>query len=427
MPYSYQTFTGGAAGINLAVSIPFLLRAHVSLYTNYDQSLGTYSALLVEGTNYNWVSDASITMLTVTTGASITLKRKTPTTGLLVGWTDGSNVDMDDLLTADRQNLYAVQEQDDASSLALTNSVAALSQITGALMYGPIGTVAAIPATPTNEQRIEISDSTGIQSFTPLTGKPSGFVGAINLAVRLVYSTGLSAWQWVDYRPTDPDGRYGTIASVTAASTAATAAQATANSATTAAATAQTAAAAAQTTANSAGTAAAAAQAAANTAQARADRAPFLETVKSATGTSVDFTGIPSWVKRVTVSFANLSLTGTAHVLFQLGASSGIESTGYVGTCNYLQGGTTSGSISSTVGIIAFGLSPVNAITGSVVFTKLTGNLWVATGLFNYANNAGITGFIAGDKTLSGTLDRIRITNSGTDTFDAGSVNIMYE
>jgi hypothetical protein len=49
VPYSYQSFSGGAAGINLAVSIPFLLRSHVSLYTNYDQSLGTYDTLLVEG------------------------------------------------------------------------------------------------------------------------------------------------------------------------------------------------------------------------------------------------------------------------------------------------------------------------------------------------------------------------------------------
>jgi microcystin-dependent protein len=231
VPYSIQTFAGGAAGINLAVSIPFLLRAHVCLYTNYDQSLGTYSALLVEGTNYNWVSDASITMLTATTGSTITLKRKTPTTSLLVGWTDGSNVDMDDLLTADRQNFYAVQEQEDASTLALANAGSALTQVGAALGYNPVGTVAAIPTSPTNAQRIEISNSTGIESFSPLTGKPSGFIGASNLTVRLVYTTTGNTWQWVDYRPVDPDNRYGTIASVTAAATAAATAQTTANNA----------------------------------------------------------------------------------------------------------------------------------------------------------------------------------------------------
>ena len=197
--------------MTLAVSIPFLLRAHVSLYTDYDQSLGIYDALLVEGTNYSWVSDASITMLTSTTNSVITLKRKTPTTGLLVGWTDGSNVDMDDLLTSDLQNLYAVQEQDDASSLALLNSWAALSQIAGVLLYLPVGTVAGIPAPPSDGQRVEVSDSTGIQSFSPLTGRPSTFVGATNLTVRLVYSATNRTWQWVDYRAVDPDGRYAGI------------------------------------------------------------------------------------------------------------------------------------------------------------------------------------------------------------------------
>ncbi len=240
VPYSYQTFAGGAAGISLAVSIPFLLRAHVSLYTDYDQYVGTYDALLVEGTHYNWVSDTLITTLASTVGRVITVKRKTPTTALLVGWADGSNVDMDDLLTADRQNLYAVQEQEDASSLVTATAGLALSQVAASLPYTAVATVAGITATPNDKLRVEIADSTGVQSFSPLTGRPSGFVGASNLIVRLVYTTTGNTWQWLDYRATNPDDRYGTIASVTAVSTAAAAAQTTANTASTAAAAAQT-------------------------------------------------------------------------------------------------------------------------------------------------------------------------------------------
>lgn len=34
----------------------------------------------------------------------------------------------------------------------------------------------------------------------------------------------------------------------------------------------------------------------------------------------------------------------------------------------------------------------------------------------------------SGDLLLSGTLDRVRITTAnGTDTFDAGTINILYE
>jgi hypothetical protein len=154
---------------------------------------------------------------------------------------------------------------------------------------------------------------------------------------------------------------------------------------------------------------------------------PVLRTSESATGTSIDFTSIPSWVKRVTVIFADLSLNGSANVLIQLGDSGGVETTGYVSTSNFLSGGSSSGATSSTAGIALVAQSAANALTGSVVFTKLSGNRWVATGVFNFANTTGITGFTAGDKSLSDTLDRIRVTNSASDTFDAGSINILYE
>ena len=209
MPYSYQTFAGGFAGLNLAVSIPFLLRDHISLYTNYNSYDGTYDRLLVIGTDYAWISDTQIQLLA--SAFNITVKRKTPTTELLVSWTDGSNVDMDDLLTADRQNLYAVQEQEDSSVQQIANSGAILDQLDDVLPYTLVGTVATIPTAPTNGQRIEIGNSTGIESFSPLTGRPSGFVGASNLFVRLVYTTTGNTWQWVDYRPVDPDGRYAGI------------------------------------------------------------------------------------------------------------------------------------------------------------------------------------------------------------------------
>ena len=195
--------------MNLAVSIPFLLRAHVSLYTDYNSYDGTYDRLLVVGTDYAWISDTQIQLLA--SAFNITVKRKTPTTGLLVGWTDGSNVDMDDLLTADRQNLYAVQEQEDSSVQQIANSGAILDQLDDVLPYAPVGTVATIPTAPTNGQRIEIGNSTGIESFSPLTGRPSGFVGASTLTVRLVYTTTGDTWQWVDYRAVAPDSRYANI------------------------------------------------------------------------------------------------------------------------------------------------------------------------------------------------------------------------
>jgi len=49
--------------------------------------------------------------------------------------------------------------------------------------------------------------------------------------------------------------------------------------------------------------------------------------VASTSGTSIDFTGIPSWVKRITVMFDVVSTNGSAIILIQLGDSGGIETT----------------------------------------------------------------------------------------------------
>jgi len=147
--------------------------------------------------------------------------------------------------------------------------------------------------------------------------------------------------------------------------------------------------------------------------------------VASTSGTSIDFTSIPSWVKRVTVMFQGMSLSGTNDFLFQLGDSGGIENTNYLSA--YTQFGTTSlGTANSTSGFILSGGGATRIIHGSIQFTNLTGNAWTAFG--GSADETGTrTCFTAGSKTLSSTLDRVRITASGADTFDAGTINILYE
>jgi hypothetical protein len=150
-----------------------------------------------------------------------------------------------------------------------------------------------------------------------------------------------------------------------------------------------------------------------------------LETAQASTsGTSVDFTGIPSWVKKITVMFSGVSTNGTSNYQIQAGTSGGVVSTGYLGTC--ADGpGLTATLFTSGIGIRAGSAAAV--VHGTVVFSNVTANTWTASG--SLARSDGNT-FIstAGSITLSGTLDRIRITTvNGTDTFDAGSVNILLE
>tara|TARA_R110000868_G_scaffold44761_1_gene149123 strand:+ start:309 stop:839 length:531 start_codon:yes stop_codon:yes gene_type:complete len=150
--------------------------------------------------------------------------------------------------------------------------------------------------------------------------------------------------------------------------------------------------------------------------------------VASTSGTSIDFTSIPSWVKRITVMFSGVSTSSTSDLLIQIGAGS-VTTTGYTGASSSTVGATL-GSTNFTTG---FGIRQGGASGGAIVrqgfctICLFGSNLWVETGVFSHSNEAANM-YSAGSVTLGGTLDRLRITTSnGTDTFDAGSVNILYE
>ena len=148
--------------------------------------------------------------------------------------------------------------------------------------------------------------------------------------------------------------------------------------------------------------------------------------VASTSGTSIDFTGIPSWVRRVTVLFNGMSTSGTSHYLIQIGSGS-VQTTSYAGAGSTIPGGTPD-TVNSTAGFIIYNQGgATQASSGSVVLTLITANTWVASGVLGQ-DNATRTFTVGGKTALSGTLDRVRITTvNGTDTFDAGSINILYE
>jgi hypothetical protein len=148
--------------------------------------------------------------------------------------------------------------------------------------------------------------------------------------------------------------------------------------------------------------------------------------VASTSGTSIDFTGLPAWVKRITVMFNAVSTNGTSKVRIQLGAGS-VETSGYAGSASYIASASAA-SVNFSAGFdISDVQTAVRSLSGALIFNLLGSNLWICSG------NLGDTvstyqSFIGGTKTTSSILDRIRITTvNGTDTFDAGSINILYE
>jgi hypothetical protein len=148
----------------------------------------------------------------------------------------------------------------------------------------------------------------------------------------------------------------------------------------------------------------------------------------STSGTSIDFTSIPSGVKRITVMFNGVSTSGTSNIQIQLGDSGGVEITGYSSAAVQLQNSGTGNTLTTaTSGFIVTGAnSAASVFNGVNTFCLLGSNTWTGNG--GLYNTAGVVNTGSGAKTLSDVLDRVRITTvNGTDTFDAGSINIIYE
>lgn len=144
--------------------------------------------------------------------------------------------------------------------------------------------------------------------------------------------------------------------------------------------------------------------------------------------TSIDFTGLPSWAKRITVMFNGVSTSGTSIIQIRLG-SGGVVTTGY--SAQAWSASTHSGVVTS-----GFYISNANAAArtwvGQLTLLNVSNNVWVATGITNVTDVGNVGYQSSGVITLSGVLDQVRITTvNGTDTFDttpsAGTINILYE
>lgn len=142
----------------------------------------------------------------------------------------------------------------------------------------------------------------------------------------------------------------------------------------------------------------------------------------SAGPTQVNYTGIPSWVKRITVMLSGVSGSITSNFLIQIGSGS-IQNTGYVSTAS-----AGASAATSTIGfILTQTVTAATTQSGIVSIVNFNGNTWVMSSNLSFSN-ASTTNVGGGTVTLSGTLDRLRFTTvNGTDLFDAGSINIMYE
>ena len=140
--------------------------------------------------------------------------------------------------------------------------------------------------------------------------------------------------------------------------------------------------------------------------------------VASTSGTSIDFTALPSWVKRITVMFSGVSTNNTSNYLIQLGTGSTTFTTsGYVSSCRT--------AVNTSGFLIVDGPTAASLVSGAITLTNFSGNTWVSSGVLQISGGGAY--YSSGVIALAAQLTAVRITSVTPDTFDAGSVNILYE
>jgi len=146
----------------------------------------------------------------------------------------------------------------------------------------------------------------------------------------------------------------------------------------------------------------------------------------STSGTAIDFTGIPSWARRITVMLEGVSTSGASICQIQLGSTT-FSTSGYLGVYSAWSNASSPVVVSISSGFGIFTDNAANVRHGSIQLNWVSANKWTCSGVICFSSTA-IQATMAGSISLGGILDRVRITTvNGTDTFDAGSINIMYE
>lgn len=143
---------------------------------------------------------------------------------------------------------------------------------------------------------------------------------------------------------------------------------------------------------------------------------------------AAEFTSVPSWVKRITVMLDSVSLSGGDNLLLQLGNASAYVTSGYTGSYTYLVNGgavtSVNNSTSFFVGTCA--ASATVTLSGIITITNVTSNTWAMSSNIGFQNFGAIV-ISGGSLAVGGTLTRLKLIPSGANTFDAGTVNILYE
>ncbi len=387
MATTQNTYTGNGTNKLFSITFPYLDRSDIDVYLN-----GTLQTIT---TQYTFANATTVEFVTApANGAAVLIDRSTNDATLQATFFPGSSIKASDLNDNFDQVLYIAQET--ANNAANQNTTGLQAQITAATNTANTAIVTANAA-----------DATA----NAIAGTANTALSNSSAAVITANSANVTA----------------TNADITANATSATA-----NTALTNANAAQTTANSAQTTANAALPKAGGTMTGVITYATAQPRLVAETFIPSTSGTAIEFPGLPSWTKRITVMFNGVSTSGGSPIIVQLGTGSGptYATSGYLGSVLLVDANVSTAGTSFTTGfLVTYDSANGHVRHGNITITNVTGNTWTQTGLLAQSDSSATkTHHSAGSIALAAPLTAVNITTvNGSNTFDLGSINILYE
>ena len=149
----------------------------------------------------------------------------------------------------------------------------------------------------------------------------------------------------------------------------------------------------------------------------------MLTQVATTSGTVFDFT-VPNTATEIFIMCDDVSLSGTDNIIVQLIDGGGAQNTGYVSAAALGNGS----SVTNTTGFVVFSGSAAASFRGTMTILKMSGNKWLSSTAGAAYSSGVLTGGVSGSGvvTLDDACVGVRVTRTGTNTFDLGSVNVGY-
>lgn len=155
-------------------------------------------------------------------------------------------------------------------------------------------------------------------------------------------------------------------------------------------------------------------------------RRSSVEQITTFNSTVHEFT-VPSWATNISIDLFDLSTNGTAVPLIQIGTSIDYYTSDYKGSVSSIAGATASSAALSSGFSLAPAWAAANVISGRIVIAKYDTSIPLYNAVGTFGRHTTAAAYSVAGHVSTGLATRIRLYINGTQLFDGGFGQAVYE